>query len=206
MLDVEVCGIRLFTLPGSLRHNLDRSVNAPKVSDAVMSAFANKGTHLSAEVLVIRSDSATRGRTKWFLTDRQLVKTYQIEDTGTQLAVSKETQLYLSSGKVSIGEFEMPGPAQAIVLSPSAPPGVSGGAAYALRRRNAAALVLDEIYAWHPTQKQWVLIATARTGMVRYRSNWERKLIAVLATPLTMAIDVVFGVLIIGVHSGLVYY
>ncbi len=100
----------------------------------------------------------------------------------------------------------LPGPAQAIVLSPSAPPGVSGGAAYALRRRNAAALVLDEIYAWHPTQKQWVLIATARTGMVRYRSTWGRKLIAVLATPLTMAVDVVFGVFIIGVHSGLVYY
>ena len=65
--------------------------------------------------------------------------------------------------------------------------------------------VTDTIYAFHPDRKKWVRIATAHPGTVVIRMHWERVIIATFMTPVSIALDIVFGAFIVGTHSGAIY-
>ena len=94
------------------------------------------------------------------------------------------------------------GPAEPIRFSAAGPPGPAGkGTVFALERQREMSEVADEIYAWHAARGHWVHIAAARPGAIQYRSTWGRKVIAVLATPPAVAMDIVFGAFIVAAHA-----
>ncbi|MCI0433671.1 MAG: hypothetical protein L0271_08475 [Gemmatimonadetes bacterium] len=106
--DAGLSGVPIGTLPATVAAQLDAAVGDVEAGSELLSALRVCLPDLRGPCSVARPEPVPAPRT-WYLTDRTLVRTWQIGESASGLAVSTETQLYLAGpGDVKIGELDMP--------------------------------------------------------------------------------------------------
>ena len=106
---VSLRGIKPFSLPATVtRDVLDASTLATTVDPRILEAFHGHEPALGSRLMLTSNKTVTSPATKWFLADRDALTTWQISAAASGLIASRETQLYVAEGAVSLGDRKFP--------------------------------------------------------------------------------------------------